>query len=150
MATKKTSGASRSRTDGQSPPVSETELERRHARAIMALGVCGSLVKIGIIGVTVVGSCYCIFALPVMYSQGQVTAISHVVNILVNSKMDVLISWGATAAASVWAVKERRQRMKDRDAKDRRIKDLESAFDPQRESSNLDVTGTRIKKGTAS
>lgn len=63
------------------------------------------------------------------------------VKLLANVDVSIVFSWLATASTSVWAVKERRLRVRKVEQMQARIRQLEEHIDPNRTSSGLTVQG---------
>jgi hypothetical protein len=89
-----------------------------------------------------VGCFYVGIALPVQYSAGQTTSISYVLTWVQSLKLDVMLAWGTAAASTVWALRERLKRIRERKERDDRIAKLEREKDPHRTSSGLLPDGT--------
>jgi hypothetical protein len=100
-------------------------------RIAVTLAVCGAIV----------GALYVGVALPVQASAGQTTTVSYVLEWVQDWQVGTKLAWTGVAGSVVWAILERRMRMKERRAKDSRIVELEKRLDPNRTSSGLNVSG---------
>lgn len=130
----------------QPPEVSEDELKRRHDRKMaMILGGI-TLFKYTVIALGSVGVVYVGVYLPVEASAGKTTIITVAEKFITDFNVHVVLGWGAAGAATLWGVRERRARHKEREEKDARITDLETKIDPGRTSSNINQQGDP-KKG---
>lgn len=139
------------RTSKPSKPVvqvSEAELQRKHQRWIMGIQAIQVLGKTALICLCAWASVYSAFYLPIAVSHGESTVIEVSQNFVSSLQWNVTIAWGATAAASVWALGERRARIKERTTKDARIRELEQKIDPSVSSSGMTPAGkVSSKKG---
>jgi hypothetical protein len=111
--------------------------------------VCLTLGKYGILAGCLVGCFYVGIALPVKYSAGQTTTISYLLSWAQAIKLDVFLAWTTTAGMTIWAVRERMKRIKERREKDERIAKLEKQLDPTRTSSGLTPEGGQPMGGGA-
>ena len=138
-------GKKKGRTSSQkgtiSPP-GESELHRQHERFIYLSGVAERVAKAFLIGSTIVLSTYFGIYKPMEVSAGKTTWVSYTQSLLGDFKIETWLAYGGTLAASGACFNERKQRLKERAEKDRRIRELETQIDPGVTSSGLNLDGT--------
>ncbi len=146
VSKKKPSGTAKSTDDAAKPTDGDSRLTSQQRVILWMHGIdhVSSLVRVLLVGATVVATAYFAIYKPVETSAGQTTLITHVVNFAFNLRLSIVLAWSAAAGTTFWAICERRQRMLERKKKDTRIAKLEKAIDPGRATSNMDVTGTRV------
>lgn len=122
--------------------VSEAELDRRHHRSLAryeagtkiatVLCVCGCIVGVAYFGVY----------LQVKASRGEETTVTVIVNWLSEFKMNVALAWGVGGFGALYGTAMHRKMIRERAAKDARIRKLEERLDAGVSSSKLDPAGT--------
>lgn len=123
--------------------VSETELLRQHERFLVIWRGIFTTVKTACLGGTLVAFAYVTFYLPIVVSHGETTAVTMTIKFFSEIKASVLLAWGSTAAATTWAVWERRLRQSERSKASERNRILEVKIDPRVTSSGLNSAGTK-------
>lgn len=126
------------------PPTSEPELQRYHARFVLALNAAKSGLQWLIVGTAVCVVAYVTFYLPVAVSHGETTTISVMQTWAANVNASVWFSWAATGACGGSALYMRRRWVKERTEKDARIKALETQIDANRTSSQVNQAGDPV------
>jgi hypothetical protein len=119
----------------------ESELGRRHERVLLLINVGERLGKVLLLGLTVVGVAYFAVYKPIAVSAGKETFVTYTHSLFANIQIETWIAYGGTAAMGVAYVRERKQRLAERDAKDKRLRELESLIDPNVTSSGLSLDG---------
>jgi hypothetical protein len=100
-----------------------------------------ALITFGVVAALYVG-----IYLPVQASHGETTALSVVYNLVGNFRVSIVISWAASLTLGIGWWRERKLRIRDRNVKDTRLKELEMHVDPNRTSSGLSPSGTTIRR----
>lgn len=104
-----------------------------------------ALVRLVVIWGGVCLTAYVVFYLPLTIAPGQTTTVSQGVSFLANLKMNVWFAWGLAVFFGYGWKREHRQRLKEREDKDRRLRELETRLDANVSSSGLNLDGTAIK-----
>jgi hypothetical protein len=122
-----------------------TQADRDHAyrMAILRWSVFSKIVIALVIGGSIVGALYVAVALPIQASAGKVTAITYVLEWIQDWQFGTKLALTGTAGSVVWAIVERKLRLRERKTKDSRIAELELRLDPNRTSSGLNVSGDK-------
>lgn len=132
----------------QRPKPSEKELERQHLRFMSVVETVKTGIRWTLGGLTVVGTAYSAFYLPVQASAGMQTVITNAQSIIGNLNASVWVSWAVTAGTAVAVEGMRRKMLKERKEKDARIRELEQKIDPKVSSSRVDVAGKPVQEAT--
>jgi hypothetical protein len=129
------------------PPMSEEELQRKHARFFLVVASISNVIRVAILAFAAWGIVHSAIYLPVLASSGKETLLTVSMHWFADLKLDVIAGWATGAAGVAYGETMRRKLKKERTEKDARISELEKAIDPQRSSSGLDPSGKPIKKG---
>ena len=120
---------------------SEAELDRRHTRILFYVEKLSGLFGHGMWCATICFVAYFAFYAPIVETAGQTTIVSSTANWIMDFRVHFIVPVAAAALCGLGWRRERKARVKEREEKDKRIKELELQFDPSRTSSNLDPSG---------
>jgi hypothetical protein len=109
---------------------------------MLLIGVGERLGKAVLIGISVVLTAYFAIYKPIEVSAGKETVVTYTQSLLGDFKIETWIAYGSTLAMTGAYHRERKQRLKERDEGDRRIREFETEKDPGVTTSGLNLDGT--------
>lgn len=136
--------AAKRRKDAAERVQNEADRVRSHERFVQRWNTFRHLGGRLIIAAGVIGTAYVVFYLPVTVAPGGVTVVSLTQNFVANVYAHVWMAWGTAAAAGTGWYREHRARIKEREEKDRRLREFEKARDPNVSTSGLNADGTAL------
>lgn len=125
------------------PQLTEEDKIRRHEFVIVCVNSLTTLVKTFMVVGCAVACAYFIFTVPVVETAGKTTTITVTQKFLAAIDAHVYIAWGTAAAATALYWNERKQKLKERQEKDARLRRYEKEIDPNIESSGMTVDGSK-------
>jgi hypothetical protein len=105
-----------------------------------------SIVNRLLVCAAVVLTAYVGIYLPIKETAGQTTAIHVLQQWVFDANLNVYIAWAAGMSGVVYGYAERRKRLREREERDKRIRQLEEAIDPERQSSGATPEGESTQK----
>jgi len=121
--------------------LSEADKQRAHEAFIQRWSTFKETAKVFLICTAFVSTAYVVFYLPVTVAPGEHTSVSLKQGFIANVNTSVWIAWGAAATMGLALFREHHHRLKERNEKDKRLREFEKIHDPEVSGSGLTVDG---------